>query len=223
MPPLGTVTVSGLKEMSFMHHGHALGAGGGAAAAGSPPVSAGGCFSLVVAPESALDESSLSSPPQPVATRPRARQVQSNASQVFMKFSSRSGSRHIVASWAADAPRAAEPAPAQASGPVFQALPIGLKTGATGPISYSMGGAPTPKHASPAHVSPWRYLPQVVAVTMATVVLPLVLVELAQSLAGIHSVALAIPLAIALSVWRPPSGRRCGSAVQAHGTCSSGT
>jgi HD domain len=63
-----------------------------------------------------------------------------------------------------------------------------------------MGGAPTPKHASPAHVSPWRYLPHVVAVTMATVVLPLVLVEVAQSLAGIHSIALAIPLAIALSV-----------------------
>ena len=63
-----------------------------------------------------------------------------------------------------------------------------------------MGGAPTPKHAAPNHVSPWRYLPQVVVVTMVTVVLPLVLVEVAQSLAGIRSVALAIPLAIALSV-----------------------
>ena len=37
-------------------------------------------------------------------------------------------------------------------------------------------------------------------VTLATVVLPLAVVELTQSLAGIRSMALAIPLAIALSV-----------------------
>ena len=82
VPPLGTLTSGGLKSMSFMTTSHVLPAGRGAAAAG-----AGVCGLLLARGHrrSRVGRAVVVVvPPQPAATRPRARQVQSIASHVFI-------------------------------------------------------------------------------------------------------------------------------------------
>ena len=59
--------------------------------------------------------------------------------------------------------------------------------------------APQPRSPGGRPAGTWRYLPQAVLVTFATVVLPLLLVELLEVITGERSIPLSIAMAVALS------------------------